>query len=847
MVREANNSENDRREIKQAKQLYDQGVSFLQQSRRDKARKNLEAALNIARQLNNEDGQRLQVDILNALGSSYCPPAEWNLDEAKKICERSLNIARKLNYDHGKAIALTVIATFYYRQERNFLLAIKYYEPAASIYREIQDLGRLMDVLYCLQDSYYYISDRHHQAIEINNERLNIAEQLILTGNKSISDGNEQTGNQQVLIGQRYRACALFCLAINYECLGEYPDARKYGQQCFTKVKEMNNNEQAQWLQAHGVSLGYIDNIGANLDDANLDDAIKKYQENLIIAKNTGNKRGQANILQTLAYIYYDRKNLNWAWNYNEQSLEIKLDIQDRIGTANSIGLQGKISLARGKYNEALEYFNQSLSIMEELGTKSEIANTLTDIGLIYYHLEKFSKAEQDLSRAIKIWEKIRQNLGDRNDFKVSIFEQQAKTYERLQLVLITQNKTEEALEVSERGRARALIELLDSRLSSSRTDELTIPPPTIEQIKQIARVQNSTLVEYSIISSQLLYIWVVQPTGKIAFRSVDLRQGPIDKTLKDLVRDIHNNIGVKEKDRGMVCEDEEETNSERKREYLSPNLQQLHQILIKPIADLLPTEDTAHVIFIPQGSLFLVPFYALQDDSGQYLIEKHTILTASSIQVLELTRQQQAKVHEAALQEVLVLGNPTMPSVVPPLEPLPGAEEEAIAIANILNTQAITKSNGTKALIIQRMPQARFIHLATHGKLNNKRGMDSAIVLAASNNDDGLLTAKEVLNLNLNAELVVLSACDTGGGKLTGDGVIGLSRSFIAAGVPSVIVSLWRIPDSETTRLMIEFYTQLLQNSDKAQALRQATLMTIKNHPHPKNWAAFILIGEAA
>ena len=146
---------------------------------------------------------------------------------------------------------------------------------------------------------------------------------------------------------------------------------------------------------------------------------------------------------------------------------------------------------------------------------------------------------------------------------------------------------------------------------------------------------------------------------------------------------------------------------------------------------------------------------------------------------------------------------------------------------------------------------QARIIHLATHGSFDDVRGLGSAIALAPSDRDNGLLTAEEILDLNLNAELVVLSACDTGRGRLTGDGVIGLSRSFISAGVPSVIVSLWAIPDSPTAKLMTKFYENLKQNSDKAQALRQAMLEMLENKEkeksHPRNWAAFTLIGEAA
>jgi CHAT domain-containing protein len=168
--------------------------------------------------------------------------------------------------------------------------------------------------------------------------------------------------------------------------------------------------------------------------------------------------------------------------------------------------------------------------------------------------------------------------------------------------------------------------------------------------------------------------------------------------------------------------------------------------------------------------------------------------------------------------------------------------------IAKLLNTKALIGTQATKVDIVQQLPNARLIHLATHGFLDdvNKLGLPGAIALAPSANDNGFLTSGEILNLKLNAELVVLSACNTGRGDITGDGVIGLSRSLISAGVPSVIVSLWAVPDASTSVLMSEFYRHLQQNPDKAQALRSAMLMTMKQDPNPVNWAAFTLIGEA-
>ena len=179
-------------------------------------------------------------------------------------------------------------------------------------------------------------------------------------------------------------------------------------------------------------------------------------------------------------------------------------------------------------------------------------------------------------------------------------------------------------------------------------------------------------------------------------------------------------------------------------------------------------------------------------------------------------------------------------------LKPLPQAEEEAKAIAPLLNTQAFIGDRATKNAIVQRLPKARWIHLATHGILDETSGLESAIALAPSGNDNGFLTAQEILSLNLNAELVILSACNTGKGRITGDGIIGLSRSLISAGVPSVIVSLWQVPDAPTAFLMKEFYQNLKQNPDKAQALRNAMLATMKQNSDPRNWAAFTIIGEA-
>ncbi|MEG4885203.1 CHAT domain-containing protein [Microcoleus sp. K1-B6] len=325
----------------------------------------------------------------------------------------------------------------------------------------------------------------------------------------------------------------------------------------------------------------------------------------------------------------------------------------------------------------------------------------------------------------------------------MSIFETQTSPYVTLQKIFIAQKKTNDALEIAERGRARAFVELLASRLVASASVTPTINPPNIQQIQQIAKEQNATLVEYSTIWNEALYIWVIKPTGEITFRSVDLKSLNInlpeaseetrvsaatgrrglneqDTPLAEMIRGTRDALGVGDVANKQTANPPASTPANSRIIY--PKLQQSYQLLIQPIAELLPTDPNAPVIFIPHQSLFLVPFAALQDPTGQYLIEKHTILTAPAIQILQLTRQSRQKVRQLSLQNNLVVGNPIMPKIGNPprqLAPLPGSEQEAITIAQLLNTKPITGTQATKASIVQQMLKARIIHLATHGLLN--------------------------------------------------------------------------------------------------------------------------------
>jgi CHAT domain-containing protein/Flp pilus assembly protein TadD len=600
----------------------------------------------------------------------------------------------------------------------------------------------------------------------------------------------------------------------------------------------------------------------AYLGQENYKKAIDYAQQSLLIAQHFKDNQGEWLSLNKLGLIYFLLADNVKAIDYFEQSLLVAQKTQDLYGIASALEGLREVYSEINNYEKAREYGQQTLQVARQIKESVALSFATGGLGVVLFKSGNPSEAEKLLYEAINISELRRKGFSS-DAYKVSFFDTQISLfYEFLQEVLIAQNKTDAALEVAERGRSRAFVELLAARISSHANKQYSILTPEIQEIREIAKRQNATLVEYSIIHGDKiknqenkkeseLFIWVVKPTGEIEFRRVDLK--PIlwqqNISLEQLLTSSRASFGVRE--RGSSLEVVPLNSSEAENQ-----LKQLHKILIAPIADLLPSDPNAHVIFMPQGELFLVPFPALQDANGKYLIEKHTILTAPAIQVLDLTQKQRVKVQQANPKGLVVVGNPTMPKVTikigePPeqLNPLPAAENEAITIAKLLNTKALTGNQATKKAILSQLPQARIIHLATHGLLDDFKGLGvpGAIALAPSGNDNGLLTADEILNLKLNAELVVLSACDTGRGRITGDGVIGLSRSLITAGVPSIIVSLWSVPDAPTASLMTEFYRNWQEKKlDKAQALRQAMLTTMKNHPNPKDWAAFTLIGEA-
>ncbi|MCT7965666.1 CHAT domain-containing protein [Laspinema sp. D1] len=730
-------------------------------------------------------------------------------------------------------------------QRSQFRDALQSWEQALEIYRQIGDKVGEGKTLHNLGTVYKSLGE-YAQAEQYYRQSLEISRQL---GDKAVE------------------GTTLNNLGTLYTSLGEYAQGEQYYRQSLEIFQQIGDK------MGEGRTLNNLGGVYTSLGE--YAQAEQYYRPSLEISRQIGDKKGEGRTLLGLGNVYNSLGENAQAEQFYSQSLEIFQQIGDKEWEGNTLNNLGTVYKSLGEYAQAEQFYSQSLEIFQQIGDQAGERNTLNNLGNIYTSLGEYAQAEQYYRQSIEVREQLRPGLTDEQ--KISLFEQQAHTYELLQTVLIAQNKLDTALEISERGRARAFVELIADRLWDNRETPVTVTPPNLREIQQIAAAQQATIVQYSYIREDFtfgnverlweseLYIWVIKPTGEITFRRTDLK--PLwqeqDSSLAKAIADARcfdnlaclNNITVSQIQEGSteVRSGGGLFNQQAAQEQARPvsqgenrELKQLYQLLIEPIADLLPTNPTERVIFVPHNALFLVPFPALQDAEGQYLIEKHTILTAPSIQVLGLTRDQK-QAQTAVKSDILVVGNPTMPVVgTGQLTPLPGAEQEAREIGQLLNVTPLIGSMATKATVVQQMQSSRIIHLATHGSFDPNIPLDSWLALTPSGTDNGLLTAAEIFGLNLNAELVVLSACDTGRGKITGDGVIGLSRSFISAGVPSVLVSLWKVPDDSTALLMREFYQLWEESGDKAQALRQAMLTTMQQYPNPVDWAAFTLMGEA-
>lgn len=260
-----------------------------------------------------------------------------------------------------------------------------------------------------------------------------------------------------------------------------------------------------------------------------------------------------------------------------------------------------------------------------------------------------------------------------------------------------------------------------------------------------------------------------------------------------------------------------------------------LFRELIEPVSGQIRHKS---LILVPHGALHYLPFAALRGPDGKWFVDQWShrqLPSASTLLYLPSARAD-------ASRATLAIGNPDLGSRD---ADLPAAESEARGIAGQNQTSTLLLGKeATETRFRSLAPNFARLHFATHGEFRAERPLQSGLLLAKDARHDGRITVGEIYDLELNADLVTLSACETGLGDIrSGDDVVGLTRGFLYAGGRSIVASLWKVADDSTARLMEAFYRNL-EGGNTQDALRKAQIETRASYPSPFYWAAFQLMG---
>lgn len=402
--------------------------------------------------------------------------------------------------------------------------------------------------------------------------------------------------------------------------------------------------------------------------------------------------------------------------------------------------------------------------------------------------------------------------------------------------------------------------------------------PFSITQIQSFAARGNASVLSYWV-SEDRTFVWVVQPDGAIHSVQIQVSSVRLEQMIRNLWPQPRLEPNGPDTSASAASADVQ-TRGTRVAHLISRsgdnleftshdrnNWRQLYTLLILPIEKYLPATKGSLLTIEPHGPLLLLPFAALVDEHGHYLVERYSLNYTPSLSLFQYMGRDD-KISTDVSRHFLFVADPTDLAPGPngeQLPALPGARQEVSAVARILpagQTTVLVGKDAQARRVDEEIDRDTVIHFATHAIVQDDPS-DSYLALGEiGSTDGGRLTTGDVYSLSLHANLVFLSACRTGMGRVSGDGIAGLTRAFIYAGASSVIASLGDVSDETTVRLVPEFYRHWLKGENKAEALREAQLRLLRdlregrvkiNTPYGKYalpedpilWASFVLEGE--
>jgi CHAT domain-containing protein len=511
-----------------------------------------------------------------------------------------------------------------------------------------------------------------------------------------------------------------------------------------------------------------------------------------------------------------------------------------------------------GKPKEARAMLDTMLALPEIRAMGSLYWVTLYQRGLVALQEGRHDEAIQFLTQSVAAIETVRSTIAYEAS-KIGFAGDKQAVYAALVRALADKGDWNAAFLVAERAKARSLVDLLAQRrdlappaAANDKVRELFAQATTVEAgvglPQSDSAVRGITLVAdsraalsssapeaASLVSVQKFAIADIASKMAIGEALIDYYSSGDD--LYGLVLNAGTVKGFRLSATGLAEDVRTFREAIERRDPRATELgRALYDRLVRPLVAELHGDK---LTISPNGVLHYLPFGALMD-GDQYLLDRFSLRLIPSAGALVYLKTD----HPSKTGTILAFGNPDLGNAA---YDLPNAQVEAVNVAALFPaSRALVRAEASKSAIREYASGFSMLHFATHGKFNSDSPLASGLYLAKGSEADGVLTVGDLYTLRIDADLVTLSACETGLGKVAnGDDVIGLTRGFLYAGARSIVASLWEVDDAATEQLMLSFYRNL-QGHDKRESLRLAQIETRRKYPQPDYWAAFQIVGRA-
>ncbi|WP_341531479.1 CHAT domain-containing protein (plasmid) [Nostoc sp. UHCC 0302] len=814
------------------------------QGKKQEAIDKLNQALEIQRQIKNRPEE---AKTLETLGDLYLSLGAY--PESLNVYEKALSLDQIIGDHSDESRTLSNIGDVY-RKSQNYPRALNYYQKSLEISKKAGDCNYEAQSLERIGRT-YLAAGNSQQAINFANQTLNLSRNLGVNEYKSATEAATFNIRAQVELKQ-----------------GNYSQALESSQKARKAARESRYRD----LEARAIAPTAEAYVALKQPDK----AIQAYQEQLALYKEIGFSAEQAQSLYNIAKLQRQNNQLPESFTEIDKAIKIIENIRKEVVSED---------LKTSFFATVQDYYQLKIDILMELH-KQDPSKGYNALAL---NTSERSRARSLLELLTEAHADIRKGVDPKLLEEERSLQQQIDARRKIRIELLSSKKPPEQVdelnkEIEELSEKYQQI-LASIRAKSPGYAAITQPQPlTLAEIQSLVLDDNTILLQYSL-GQEHSYLWLVTKTE---IKSYELPKGEdIETAAKKFAQNIKGGGELYSRGGITVQPGKNAENPEKVATKLS-------QMLLQPVAEELGNK---RLLIVGDGILQYIPFAALPNPTPtklQPLLVEHEIVNAPSASTIAVVRNE-IKNRNIAVKKLAVLADPVFskddnrlkPNVAPGGQnrgknpnstelnasalkryscdsnlSFPRLEGTYTEATNILSL--VPKSSSKSAFDFDanrttvtnpEMSQYQIVHFATHGFFDTNNPKCSSVVLSLvdskGNAEDGFLQLQDIFNLNLPAELVVLSACETGlGEQVKGEGLVGLTRGFMYAGSPRVAVSLWSVDDKGTAELMTKFYTKMLKDNLRPVAALRAAQLEMWRSPNPNYsrtnvWAAFTLQGE--